>query len=238
MTVFEAYHRIFGKGSALTCFVEATHINEVTHWIIMNPTLNRSSEIQSNTQWIVCLYVQYLNSIQNCHMYSLMGLRDCIFIRLTHTLPQDKLESEQSIWNLCFQARRFQIITALLQWGSTRVRIDSWLLLIVLFFLWCNVQGLYPENHGIVDNTFYDRELNDTFTIHRTDSKWWLGEPVSHYTSAPTSSSLPRPPLFLLLLLTSSSSSPLLSSSSSLSSTSSSPFPVHSRFVLMPHIYM
>ncbi|EFA81901.1 type I phosphodiesterase/nucleotide pyrophosphatase family protein [Heterostelium album PN500] len=38
--------------------------------------------------------------------------------------------------------------------------------------------GLYPENHGIVSNTFYDPVLNETFSRSLTDKKWWWGEPI------------------------------------------------------------
>ncbi|OMJ30279.1 putative pyrophosphatase/phosphodiesterase [Smittium culicis] len=41
--------------------------------------------------------------------------------------------------------------------------------------------GLYPKNHGIIGNTFYDVSLNDTFYYTRPsglDSKWWGGEPI------------------------------------------------------------
>ncbi|OLY81743.1 putative pyrophosphatase/phosphodiesterase [Smittium mucronatum] len=40
--------------------------------------------------------------------------------------------------------------------------------------------GLYPENHGLISNTFYSERLNDTFNYLRPDSftdKWWGGEP-------------------------------------------------------------
>jgi predicted AlkP superfamily pyrophosphatase or phosphodiesterase len=43
------------------------------------------------------------------------------------------------------------------------------------------VTGLFPESHGIVDNTFIDKHLKETFKLSnrdQTDSKWWLGEPV------------------------------------------------------------
>lgn len=42
--------------------------------------------------------------------------------------------------------------------------------------------GLYPEHHGIVDNTFYDPErgawfsMTDTGTVR--DGSWWGGEPI------------------------------------------------------------
>ncbi|RKP27205.1 alkaline-phosphatase-like protein [Syncephalis pseudoplumigaleata] len=42
--------------------------------------------------------------------------------------------------------------------------------------------GLYPESHGIISNTFYDPETNDTFwytdPARSLDSKWWGGEPI------------------------------------------------------------
>lgn len=44
------------------------------------------------------------------------------------------------------------------------------------------VTGLYPANHGIVSNSMYDSELDDTFAINDreaiTDSRWWGGEPI------------------------------------------------------------
>jgi ectonucleotide pyrophosphatase/phosphodiesterase family protein 1/3 len=40
------------------------------------------------------------------------------------------------------------------------------------------VTGLYPESHGIVDNSFYDKTLMDSFYLGNNDPKWWLGEPV------------------------------------------------------------
>ncbi len=43
---------------------------------------------------------------------------------------------------------------------------------------WSLATGLYPEHHGIIDNVFYDRALRDTFTVARTESVWWRGEPV------------------------------------------------------------
>ena len=42
---------------------------------------------------------------------------------------------------------------------------------------WSIATGLYPEHHGIVDNHFYDSELRDTFSMPRTESVWWKGEP-------------------------------------------------------------
>lgn len=44
------------------------------------------------------------------------------------------------------------------------------------------VTGLYPDNHGIVGNTFYDPNFNRTFN-YRTlqsnlESEWWGGEPI------------------------------------------------------------
>ena len=44
-------------------------------------------------------------------------------------------------------------------------------------------QGLYPESNGMVGNTFYDPELDDSFRIgpKSGESKWWKGEPVSNH---------------------------------------------------------
>lgn len=43
---------------------------------------------------------------------------------------------------------------------------------------WSIATGLYPEHHGIIDNHFYDSELRDTFSMPRTESVWWKGEPM------------------------------------------------------------
>ena len=46
---------------------------------------------------------------------------------------------------------------------------------------WSLVTGLYPASHGIVDNNFYDSELNATFSLTYptlTNPLWWKGEPV------------------------------------------------------------
>ncbi len=44
------------------------------------------------------------------------------------------------------------------------------------------VTGLWPEHHGIVDNTMYDPELDETFEIGDRlaveDARWWAGEPL------------------------------------------------------------
>ena len=40
------------------------------------------------------------------------------------------------------------------------------------------VTGLYPSEHGIVGNSFYDPELGESFDMSATDSKWWGGEPI------------------------------------------------------------
>ncbi len=44
------------------------------------------------------------------------------------------------------------------------------------------VTGLYPAEHGIVGNSMYDPELDDTFTIRDRDAiedpAWWTGEPI------------------------------------------------------------
>ncbi|KAJ1644304.1 hypothetical protein J3B02_003326 [Coemansia erecta] len=45
------------------------------------------------------------------------------------------------------------------------------------------VTGLYPGSHGIVNNIFYDSQLNDTFVFKDSkkniDSRWWEGgEPI------------------------------------------------------------
>ena len=55
-------------------------------------------------------------------------------------------------------------------------------LLHLSFFV--HIQGLYPESHGIVDNKFFDKKLNETFYISSpdvNDEKWWLGEPVIYF---------------------------------------------------------
>lgn len=43
------------------------------------------------------------------------------------------------------------------------------------------VTGLYPESHGIVSNSFYDPELDASFSLsspQQTNPTWWLGEPL------------------------------------------------------------
>ncbi|CAH1773187.1 unnamed protein product, partial [Owenia fusiformis] len=43
------------------------------------------------------------------------------------------------------------------------------------------VTGLYGESHGIVDNSIYDMELRDRFSLSRPskfDPRWWQGEPL------------------------------------------------------------
>jgi len=45
------------------------------------------------------------------------------------------------------------------------------------------ITGLYPESHGIVENSFYDPDLNASFTIfssQQTNSVWWTGDPLWH----------------------------------------------------------
>lgn len=42
--------------------------------------------------------------------------------------------------------------------------------------------GLYPQNHGIVENTVFDEGFNATLTMANRDEvqngRWWLGEPI------------------------------------------------------------
>jgi len=43
------------------------------------------------------------------------------------------------------------------------------------------LQGLYPESHGIIDNTMYDHEHEEEFSLGSEESFhpfWWGGEPV------------------------------------------------------------
>jgi len=40
------------------------------------------------------------------------------------------------------------------------------------------VTGLYPSEHGIVGNSFYDEELQDSFDMSELGSEWWGGEPI------------------------------------------------------------
>lgn len=44
------------------------------------------------------------------------------------------------------------------------------------------VTGLYPANHGIVSNSMYDPEMDDTFAISDREAietpAWWEGEPI------------------------------------------------------------
>ena len=47
-------------------------------------------------------------------------------------------------------------------------------------------QGLYPESHGIVSNSFLSEDRSDYFRIGSKtslNSKWWKGEPVSFWHS-------------------------------------------------------
>jgi predicted AlkP superfamily pyrophosphatase or phosphodiesterase len=42
--------------------------------------------------------------------------------------------------------------------------------------------GLYPQNHGIVENTVFDRSFDATLSMANRDEvqngRWWLGEPI------------------------------------------------------------
>ena len=42
--------------------------------------------------------------------------------------------------------------------------------------------GLYPQNHGIVENNIYDGEFEAVFTLSKREEvengRWWLGEPI------------------------------------------------------------
>lgn len=42
--------------------------------------------------------------------------------------------------------------------------------------------GLYPQNHGIVENNVFDKRFNATFTMSNRDEvqngRWWLGVPI------------------------------------------------------------
>ncbi len=40
------------------------------------------------------------------------------------------------------------------------------------------VTGLYPPEHGIVGNSFYDPDFGEVFDFDKTAAKWWLGEPI------------------------------------------------------------
>jgi predicted AlkP superfamily pyrophosphatase or phosphodiesterase len=44
------------------------------------------------------------------------------------------------------------------------------------------VTGLYPEHHGIIENTFHDPDRNQTYSIRDqstvTDGTWYRGEPI------------------------------------------------------------
>ncbi|KAJ8069301.1 hypothetical protein OCU04_002961 [Sclerotinia nivalis] len=43
------------------------------------------------------------------------------------------------------------------------------------------VTGLYPESHGVVGNTFWDKELQEKFYYTKSEAmnkKWWGGEPL------------------------------------------------------------
>lgn len=45
---------------------------------------------------------------------------------------------------------------------------------------WTLVTGLRPEQHGIIDNHFYDKQLNLTFERGKNTEmpEWWSGEPI------------------------------------------------------------
>lgn len=42
--------------------------------------------------------------------------------------------------------------------------------------------GLYPQNHGIIENNIYDREFDAVFGLSKREevqnSRWWFGEPI------------------------------------------------------------
>lgn len=42
--------------------------------------------------------------------------------------------------------------------------------------------GLYPQNHGIVENNIYDKEFKAVFSLSKREEvengRWWLGEPI------------------------------------------------------------
>lgn len=40
------------------------------------------------------------------------------------------------------------------------------------------VTGLYPHEHGIVGNSFFDQELGETFDMAQIGEEWWGGEPI------------------------------------------------------------
>ncbi len=40
------------------------------------------------------------------------------------------------------------------------------------------VTGLYPSEHGIVGNSFFDEELGALFDMDETGPEWWGGEPI------------------------------------------------------------
>lgn len=40
------------------------------------------------------------------------------------------------------------------------------------------VTGLYPHEHGIVGNSFYDEDLGASFDMEELGSEWWGGEPI------------------------------------------------------------
>ena len=43
------------------------------------------------------------------------------------------------------------------------------------------VTGLYPPEHGIVGNSFYDPDFGEVFDFDKTAAKWWLGEPIRDF---------------------------------------------------------
>ncbi|NXM30315.1 ENPP3 phosphodiesterase, partial [Oxyruncus cristatus] len=43
------------------------------------------------------------------------------------------------------------------------------------------VTGLYPESHGIIDNSMYDVEMNENFSLsgmEKFNPSWWKGQPI------------------------------------------------------------
>uniref|UniRef100_A0A3B5Q5Z8 Ectonucleotide pyrophosphatase/phosphodiesterase 2 n=1 Tax=Xiphophorus maculatus TaxID=8083 RepID=A0A3B5Q5Z8_XIPMA len=61
--------------------------------------------------------------------------------------------------------------------------------------------GLYPESHGIVENTMYDSIFNATFTLmtkEKLNHRWWGGQPVTEGVSVCRAIPLERRILTLL----------------------------------------
>ena len=44
--------------------------------------------------------------------------------------------------------------------------------------IWSLSTGMYPGQHGIIDDTFYDPTTDEIFKNYSSDKKWWIGESI------------------------------------------------------------